>query len=61
MLQNILELNGAQKLSKNELQSIQGGKCTGPDCLRPCNSQYDCPQCFTCSGDGGYCFPGNCD
>ena len=42
MLKNILNLNGAQELSKNEQKSLIGG---GPgDCLQGCNSQWDCEQ-----------------
>jgi len=48
MLKNILKVNGAQKMSKNELQTINGGgfaaACTG-----------DCNDCQEGSGSSGVC------
>jgi hypothetical protein len=32
MLKNILKIEGAQKLSKNEQKSINGGAISGPTC-----------------------------
>lgn len=70
MLKNILKLNGAQQLSKNELQSINGGRtwqfnihvfCMAnpnhPNCLaNGCESDDDCGS-GVCNGN--YCFYGN--
>lgn len=57
MLKNILNLEGAQQLSKNEQQSIQGGKdpdwCVGKPDDTQCggNPDYICYKglCMHCS------------
>ena len=51
MLQNILNLNGAQELSKTEQQTIVGGggKCNPLPEERHCNSNADCPWGYECS------------
>jgi hypothetical protein len=41
MLKNILNLNGAQKLSKNEQKEINGGICRG-QVLVSCSVKTDC-------------------
>ena len=46
MLKNILKTNGAQQLSKNELQTINGG-----DPNKPTNCRfYACPTGYCCAG-----------
>ncbi|WP_310555798.1 hypothetical protein [Flavobacterium sp.] len=47
MLKNILKLNGAQQLSKNEQKSINGG-------LRACGPGGTCGAGFCCSGSVCY-------
>jgi hypothetical protein len=42
MLKNILNLKGAQKLTKNEQKSIRGGD-TPPNCYDPETELYSCP------------------
>ena len=56
MLKNILKLDGAQKLNKNEQKSINGG--TWADCVKPALSLdiYDvthvvCPVGYTLSSN----------
>jgi len=49
MLKNILNLNGAQKLSKGEQKSIfGGGSCSNPDPQSTCenNCSADCYEVF---------------
>ena len=41
MLKNILKLDGAQQLSKNEQKSINGGICAGQT-LFSCYSKVNC-------------------
>ncbi|MBP4141378.1 hypothetical protein J3S90_06135 [Flavobacterium sp. P4023] len=41
MLKNILDLKGAQELTKNEQISISGGNA--PDCYDPQTETYLCP------------------
>jgi hypothetical protein len=41
MLKNILKLEGAQKLTKNEQKSIYGGD-TPPNCYDPETEMYSC-------------------
>lgn len=54
MLKNILNLDGAQQLSKNEQKTINGGR------LR-CDASTPCPANQCCSGSslGGVCYPYN--
>jgi hypothetical protein len=42
MLKNILNLEGAQKLTKNEQKSIWGGDMP-PSCYDPETEMYSCP------------------
>ncbi len=49
MLKNILKLDGAQKLSKNDQKSINGGACpctgrcgAGYVCFGKCGCKLDC-------------------
>ena len=46
MLKNILNLNGAQQLSKNEQKNINGGICQG-------QTLYSCATKIFCLGEGG--------
>jgi hypothetical protein len=50
MLKNILNLDGAQQLSKSEQKTINGGKiaCWG-------TTNTSCPSGYCCSGEPGYC------
>lgn len=50
MLKNILNLDGALQLSKNEQKSINGGKI---GCRETTNTS--CPSGYCCSATGGYC------
>ena len=56
MLKNILKLNGAQQLSKNEQQSINGSG--GKGCFQGCDSGF-LGLGSICSTDGG-CHNGHC-
>ncbi len=47
MLKNILKLDGAQQLSKNEQKSISGGFIEGPK--KKCGG---CPIFYVCHDDG---------
>jgi hypothetical protein len=56
MLKNILKLNGAQQLSKNDQKSINGGACPcynrcGPGyiCVGKCGCQRVCPPNVICA------------
>ena len=66
MLKNILKTNGAQKLSKNELQAINGGKiaahcpvgCAGKNEDDHCYASANCKcpgVCNTIAGIGFHC------
>lgn len=66
MLKNILNLEGAQQLSKNEQSSINGGKlacrtgCYSHDVGDTCHNHSDCTEPSTCvsNPNGGlYCIP----
>ena len=50
MLKNILKLDGAQELKKNEQKSISGG---GVVVSQQCSSDLDCPP-------DSYCTHGQC-
>jgi hypothetical protein len=49
MLKNILKLEGAQKLTKNEQKSINGGIA--------CSAGGTCPKGSYCNDDLGICRP----
>jgi len=51
MLENILELEGAQKLSKNEQKSVQGGKIVCDDPV---------PGGWDAGANGGQVWTRNC-
>jgi len=64
MLKNILELKGAQQLSKNEQNAIHGGDCIPENCASSCS--FQCMECryitYSCPGgyiDCFYCMDGN--
>jgi len=46
MLKNILNLEDAQQLSKNEQQSINGGKS---NCINNCFTDKDCSPTQSCN------------
>ena len=51
MLKNILNLDGAQQLSKNEQKEIQGGlEVSGKSCKPVCDYTYCCVdgKCIYC-------------
>jgi len=55
MLKNILNLKGAQQLSKNEQQAINGGAPGNQTCIDQCFNGAPCPSGFCihlfCNGD----------
>ena len=51
MLKNILKLDGAQQLSKNEQKEINGGK------INCANNHNICPTGQCCKTPGNYCGP----
>lgn len=55
MLKKILNLKGAQEMSKKEQQSISGGH----NCLNGCNTHLPGCKCVNgvCIGMGAYCHP----
>jgi len=48
-MKNLLNLDGAQKLSKTEQQSINGGH----NCISP---PYNCPVQYGCVCKSGVCY-----
>jgi hypothetical protein len=55
MLKNILNLNGAQQLSKKDQKSTNGGACQcqgrcplGYHCVGKCGCEIDCPPGQVC-------------
>ncbi len=63
MLKNILKLNGAQQLSKNEQKSINGGLAHCPPPGGVCGPGYCCSApnnngaCIKIGGGQGLCYP----
>jgi hypothetical protein len=55
MLKNILKLEGAQKLSKNEQKSINGGVSYCPLGQYKCYQDPDDPSFFVCTKKGIPC------
>jgi len=55
MLKNILNLNGAQELSKNEQKTIQGAGGSRMLCIDQCQGGGPCPSGSSCVIFG--CFP----
>ena len=59
MLKNILKLEGAQKLSKNEQKTIKGGICQGQS-IQCRMTKFDCLSEDGIYRSNGCCLLGSC-